>query len=93
MTSSPVIDKDLVPLDVRVDNDFIYVRFSGGLQTATPVELFPRLKNATVEQRKAWRLIGRGHGVHWPDADEDITVHGLIRLATSTISGVLPEVA
>jgi hypothetical protein len=34
--------------------------------------------HATPEQRDNWRLIGKGHGVHWEDLDEDISVEGLL---------------
>jgi len=34
--------------------------------------------HATPEERNNWRLIGRGHGIHWEDIDEDISVEGLL---------------
>jgi hypothetical protein len=55
----------------------IRVRFSGGLEIATPIERFPRLANASPSQRVRWQLNGRGYGIHWPDVDEDISVPGL----------------
>ena len=33
---------------------------------------------ATGEARANYRLIGGGEGVHWPDLDEDISVHGML---------------
>ena len=41
----------------------------------------PRLADATSEQRKNWRLVGRGQGIHWPDGDEDISVASLLKVA------------
>jgi Protein of unknown function (DUF2442)/Domain of unknown function (DUF4160) len=38
------------------------------------------LRDATPEQRQHWRLIGRGIGIHWEDADEDISVASLLRV-------------
>ncbi len=76
MTTSG-FDPELVPLDVSVDDAMIRVRFSGGLELATPVSRFPRLAQATPEQRRVWRLVGRGDGIHWPEVDEDISVRGL----------------
>jgi hypothetical protein len=46
------------------------------------LEWFPRLRDATPAQRGNWRLIGHGEGVHWPDLDEDISVHSLLGLPT-----------
>ncbi|SRR6266542_5394115 len=37
-----------------------------------------RLSDATPAQRANWRLIGDGHGVHWPDIDEDISAEGML---------------
>jgi hypothetical protein len=76
--SSFLINEELVPTDVVVDDSMIRVKFNGGLEIATPVSRFPRLAGATPEQRKTWRLIGRGDGIHWPDADEDISVGTLL---------------
>ena len=76
MTTSG-FDPALVPAEVSVDDAMIRVRFASGLELATPVSRFPRLQKASPEKRKAWRLIGRGDGIHWPDVDEDISVRGL----------------
>ncbi len=87
------VSEDLIPISVAVDDSFIRLRLRGGLTTVTPVELFPRLKNATPQQRSHWRLIVKGDGINWPEADEDITVKGLIRLATFTSPANLSEIA
>src|SRR3990172_8746200 len=42
------------------------------------MEWFPRLLHARPSERSNWRLIGRGHGVHWEEIDEDISVEGLV---------------
>jgi hypothetical protein len=52
-----------------------------GRELAVPLEWFPRLRDATPEQRSNWRLIGRGQGIHWADVDEDISVAGLLRVS------------
>jgi hypothetical protein len=36
------------------------------------------LAEATPEQRKHFEIIGDGHGIHWPDVDEDISVDGML---------------
>jgi hypothetical protein len=77
--ASSLLDEDLIPVEVQVDDVAIRVRFSGGLEIATPVARFPRLQNADPAQRIRWRLIGKGDGIHWPDVDEDISVRGLFR--------------
>jgi hypothetical protein len=45
-----------------------------------PIEWFPRLRNATDDQRKKWRLIGEGIGIHWEEVDEDIETESLLAI-------------
>jgi hypothetical protein len=75
--ASSMLDEDQIPVDVTVDDSMIRVRFSGGLELATPVNRFPRLRDAEPSKRHRWELVGRGYGIHWPDVDEDISVRGL----------------
>jgi hypothetical protein len=63
---------------VSFDEHTLVVQLSDGRAIATPLEWFPRLRNATDRQRANWRLIGDGVGIHWPDVDEDISVEGLL---------------
>lgn len=65
--------------DVSFDDDAMYVRLLDGRTISVPLAWFPTLQGATVEQRRNWRLIGRGVGIHWEDLDEDISVEGLLR--------------
>jgi hypothetical protein len=36
------------------------------------------LEHGSSVERANWQLIGKGHGIHWPDLDEDISVEGLL---------------
>lgn len=60
--------------------DAFAVRLEDERSIIVPLEWFPRLRAATLEQRSHWELIGRGIGIHWPDLDEDISVAGLLGL-------------
>jgi hypothetical protein len=64
--------------DVEVTEDTLTFDLSDGRTISVPLEWFPRLLNATPRERNNWRLIGRGHGIHWEDIDEDISVEGLL---------------
>lgn len=70
---------DATAVAVTVTDDQLLVVLADGRELAAPLAWFPRLAEATVEQRKNWRLIGRGLGIHWPDVDEDISVASLLR--------------
>jgi hypothetical protein len=65
--------------DVWFDSDMIHVRLLDGREISAPLEWFPKLRDASDEQRKNWRLIGRGIGIHWEDIDEDISVASLLQ--------------
>lgn len=78
MTSSnPSVDARAV--DVAVDDDNLTVDLADGRRVIVPLAWFPRLLHAKPEERRNWRLIGDGQGVHWPDVDEDLSVAGLLR--------------
>jgi len=66
---------------VRTDEISLHVVLADGRELSVPLEWFPRLRDATTEQRGQWRFIGRGKGIHWPDVDEDISVESLLRLS------------
>lgn len=65
-------------IDVRVSNVELTVDLSDGRTITAPILFFPRLANGTRTERNNWRLIGRGHGITWPDLDEDISVECLL---------------
>jgi Protein of unknown function (DUF3532). len=63
---------------VAFDGGLMRVGLSDGREIATPLEWFPRLREASPEERAGWRLIGGGVGIHWETIDEDISVEGLL---------------
>jgi len=70
---------DATAVDVKVTDEHLLVVLADGRELASPLAWFPRLANANEDQRKNWRLIGRGQGIHWADVDEDISVASLLR--------------
>lgn len=70
---------DIRVKSVRVDDERIVVELMDGRAIAAPVSWYPRLANATPEQRANWLLAGAGLGIHWPDIDEDLSTEGLLR--------------
>ncbi len=79
--STSAVELDATAVDVTTDDSSLRVVLADGRELAVPLEWFPRLRDATPEQRKNWRLIGRGQGIHWADVDEDISVAGLLRVS------------
>ena len=79
-TLSVVSPTSVLALDVRFTDDAMTVTLSDGREVSVPLEWFPRLRDATPKQRKNWRLIAKGIGIHWEDVDEDIAVSTLLRM-------------
>lgn len=75
------VELDATAIDLSIDDSSLRVVLADGRELAVPLEWFPRLRDATAEQRKNWRFIGRGQGVHWPDVDVDVSVAGLLRVS------------
>lgn len=65
--------------DVDFTRNALVVTLSDGREIRMPLEWSERLRKATPKQRKAWRLIGGGVGIHWESIDEDILVESLLR--------------
>ena len=65
---------------VTVAEDTLSVDLRDGRTISVPLAWFPRLLHSTPEERNNWRLIGKGHGIHWEDIDEDISVASLLRI-------------
>ena len=60
------------------DEENMWLALSDGRQLSVPLTYFPRLLNASSEQREKFELSGGGTGIHWEEIDEDISVSGLI---------------
>lgn len=73
---------DPIATAVEVDDAQLRLTLDDGRELAVPVAWFPRLRDATAEQRRHWRLVGRGQGIHWPELDEDVSVRALLGLPT-----------
>ncbi len=77
MSTSPI---ELRPLarTVVVSDDDLTVHLADGRAISVPLVWFPRLLRATPVARDNWEILGDGEGIHWPDADEDLSVEGLL---------------
>lgn len=78
MTTSAIELATPDAVDVSVTEDTLRVELSDGRTILVPLEWYPRLVHGAAEEKNNWRLIGRGHGIHWDALDEDISVEGLL---------------
>ena len=63
---------------VRFDEAMMWVNLVDGRQLGVPMAFFPRLLQATPQQRADFQISGGGLGLHWDELDEDISVPALL---------------
>ncbi len=74
--------------DVHFTEDTLAVDLTDGRTIIVPLAWFPRLLDATIEERRHWKVAGAGFGIHWPDLDEDLSTEGLLRGAPAAAEPV-----
>jgi hypothetical protein len=75
---STAANSDPTIVSVIVDDESITARLADGRTISVPLAWSWRLAAATKEQRQHYEIIGSGHGIHWPEIDEDISVEGML---------------
>ena len=64
---------------VSFTEESISVDLMDGRTITVPLVWYPRLFNATSEQRTKWEICGGGYGIHWEEIDEDLSTEGMLR--------------
>ena len=80
MSTSPV-KVEALATDVSFTKDSLRVALADGREITVPLEWFNRLRDANDDEKKDWRLIGGGIGIHWERIDEDISVSTLLTIS------------
>ena len=75
---APTLETDTCVRAVEVTEHELTVALMDGRTIAVPLVWFPRLFNATPEQRLQWEICGGGYGLHWEAVDDDISTEGLL---------------
>ena len=70
----PISNLSASATSVTFTADRMRVELQDGRELSVPLAWFPRLRNASPQEREQWRLIGEGEGIHWEALDEDISV-------------------
>ncbi len=78
MNTASKIAEERVVVEVRLTEEKLVVYLDDSRKIAVPITDFPRLDYATDEERRDFRLIGGGTGIHWPRLDEDISLESLL---------------
>jgi hypothetical protein len=69
--------EDIRPLSAEVTDRELIVALADGRTITTPLAWYPRLSQATPDERQHVELMPLG--LHWPDLDEDLSIAGMLR--------------
>jgi hypothetical protein len=78
MTTLAINLRTALAKDVVVTDESLIVDLEDGRTISVPLAWYPRLLHATPAERKNWRFIGKGEGIHWPELDEDLSVENIV---------------
>ena len=73
-----IVNDDPRITSVTVTDDEITAKLADGRTISVPLAWSWRLSEATPAQRGNYQIIGAGHGVHWPEVDEDLSAEGML---------------
>ncbi|MBV8508879.1 MAG: DUF2442 domain-containing protein [Xanthobacteraceae bacterium] len=65
------------PRAIAFTREDLVVTLVDGRKIATPLAWYPRLLNASPEQRDNYEIMPMG--IHWPDIDEDLGIAGMLK--------------
>lgn len=57
----------------------IFVQLNDERIISASIELYPRLKKASPQQRSQYELWNNGKWIHWEGLDEDLSLEGFLK--------------
>jgi hypothetical protein len=72
------IETEPLAAQVRLTDEKLIVDLIDGRSLIIPLSWYPRLLNASSEERENWQLLGDGYAIEWIDLDEHIGIEGLL---------------
>jgi hypothetical protein len=77
-TQSPAPNSEgRTPEGVEFHDGLLLVTLRDGRLIGTPLEWYPRLMNASLEQLQHYELWA--FGIHWDELDEDLSIEGMLQ--------------
>ncbi len=64
---------------VYFDANFIYIEIGGQTIKRNLSSLSAKLKDATTQQRNAFKISPSGYGIHWYLIDEDLSIAAMLK--------------
>jgi hypothetical protein len=72
------LETEPLALQVSVTDKNLTVDLIDGRSLIVPLSWYPRLLQASQEERQNWQILGDGYAIEWVDLDEHIGVEGLL---------------
>ncbi|MGB7413265.1 MAG: DUF2442 domain-containing protein [Thermosynechococcaceae cyanobacterium] len=72
------LETEPLAAQVQLTGDKLVVDLVDGRSLVIPLSWYPRLLNASLEERNNWQLLGDGYAIEWIDLDEHIGIEGLL---------------
>lgn len=66
----------ITPVNVWFMINTMWVKLADGRVLVVPLSWYPRLKEASPEQREEFELSAAG--IHWPGINEDLSIAGIL---------------
>jgi hypothetical protein len=71
------LEEGRYPKKVEFRDGLLLVTLRDGRLIGTPLEWYPRLSGATMEQLQRYELWA--FGIHWDELDEDLSIEGMLQ--------------
>jgi hypothetical protein len=68
----------LIGKSVSFDSRHLHVELSDGRIISTPLEWYPELQHARVEQINQYEFICANTGIEWPDLDYHLSIESML---------------
>ena len=76
--TSLMLETEPVAINVTVSDEKLIVDLEDGRSVSIPLVWYPRLADASDDERRNWELLGDGYAIEWPALDEHIGVEALL---------------
>ncbi len=92
MPSLNNVEAEMLARSVVAQDAGLNILLQDGRSFQVPYGKLARLAAATSEQRRNFRMIADGEGIHWPELNEDLSIRGLFRDFSDVKKSAMEEV-
>jgi hypothetical protein len=64
---------------VHFDERHLHVELTDGRIISTPMQWYPELQKASLQDLMRYRFICRGTGIEWPDLDYHLSIEAMLK--------------